>query len=247
MGQKAGEKWTAEAVSQPTIPKSDRLLDAGLVLPQQCGGQCPVPLLFLKVGSVLQKHVQRRRLVGRCVHEHFKDRIDGSAILVDFGARSSWCCFQTTTSQQASQRFVRGASQPSQDEHLAPLVDHKILREVSRQVGLPGFCKKPAGRVVQQHRGRVGFQQLTHPLADLRVPATDTTHEHRRDTAGFAGHVDRLLFFVNLIDPPGAAGEQNALAGRERLRNRKCPRSAANPPKLSAISLSAAFLRHELA
>ena len=26
MGQKAGEKWTAEAVSQPTIPKSDRLL-----------------------------------------------------------------------------------------------------------------------------------------------------------------------------------------------------------------------------
>ena len=28
MGQKAGEKWTAEAVSQPTIPKPDRLLDA---------------------------------------------------------------------------------------------------------------------------------------------------------------------------------------------------------------------------
>ena len=27
MGQKVGEKWTAEAVSQPTIPKSDRLLD----------------------------------------------------------------------------------------------------------------------------------------------------------------------------------------------------------------------------
>ena len=27
MGQKAGEKWTAEAVSQPTIPKSDRLLE----------------------------------------------------------------------------------------------------------------------------------------------------------------------------------------------------------------------------
>ena len=27
MGQKAGKKWTAEAVSQPTIPKSDRLLD----------------------------------------------------------------------------------------------------------------------------------------------------------------------------------------------------------------------------
>ena len=27
MGQKAGEKWTAEAVSQPTIPKPDRLLD----------------------------------------------------------------------------------------------------------------------------------------------------------------------------------------------------------------------------
>ena len=26
MGQKAGKKWTAEAVSQPTIPKSDRLL-----------------------------------------------------------------------------------------------------------------------------------------------------------------------------------------------------------------------------
>ena len=26
MGQKAGEKWTAEAVSQPTIPKPDRLL-----------------------------------------------------------------------------------------------------------------------------------------------------------------------------------------------------------------------------
>ena len=26
MGQKVGEKWTAEAVSQPTIPKSDRLL-----------------------------------------------------------------------------------------------------------------------------------------------------------------------------------------------------------------------------
>ena len=28
MGQKAGEKWTAEAVSQPTIPKPDWLLDA---------------------------------------------------------------------------------------------------------------------------------------------------------------------------------------------------------------------------
>ena len=28
MGQKAGEKWTAEAVSQPTIPKPDRLLEA---------------------------------------------------------------------------------------------------------------------------------------------------------------------------------------------------------------------------
>ena len=27
MGQKAGEKWTAEAVSQPTLPKSDRLLE----------------------------------------------------------------------------------------------------------------------------------------------------------------------------------------------------------------------------
>ena len=27
MGQKAGKKWTAEAVSQPTIPKPDRLLD----------------------------------------------------------------------------------------------------------------------------------------------------------------------------------------------------------------------------
>ena len=26
MRQKAGKKWTAEAVSQPTIPKSDRLL-----------------------------------------------------------------------------------------------------------------------------------------------------------------------------------------------------------------------------
>ena len=26
MGQKAGKKWTAEAVSQPTIPKSDRLV-----------------------------------------------------------------------------------------------------------------------------------------------------------------------------------------------------------------------------
>ena len=26
MGQKAGKKWTTEAVSQPTIPKSDRLL-----------------------------------------------------------------------------------------------------------------------------------------------------------------------------------------------------------------------------
>ena len=26
MGQKTGEKWTAEAVSQPTISKSDRLL-----------------------------------------------------------------------------------------------------------------------------------------------------------------------------------------------------------------------------
>ena len=26
MGQKAGKKWTAEAVSQPTIPKSDRLM-----------------------------------------------------------------------------------------------------------------------------------------------------------------------------------------------------------------------------
>ena len=30
MGQKAGEKWTAEAVSQPTIPKSDRLLEGGI-------------------------------------------------------------------------------------------------------------------------------------------------------------------------------------------------------------------------
>ena len=27
MGQKAGKKWTAEAVSQPTFPKPDRLLD----------------------------------------------------------------------------------------------------------------------------------------------------------------------------------------------------------------------------
>jgi len=27
MGQKAGEKWAAAVVSQPTIPKSDRLLD----------------------------------------------------------------------------------------------------------------------------------------------------------------------------------------------------------------------------
>ena len=26
MGQERGEKWTAEAVSQPTAPKSDRLL-----------------------------------------------------------------------------------------------------------------------------------------------------------------------------------------------------------------------------
>ena len=26
MGQKAGKKWTVEAVSQPTIPKSDRLM-----------------------------------------------------------------------------------------------------------------------------------------------------------------------------------------------------------------------------
>jgi hypothetical protein len=28
MGPKAGEKWTAAAVLQPTLPKSDRLLDA---------------------------------------------------------------------------------------------------------------------------------------------------------------------------------------------------------------------------
>ena len=28
MGQKAGKKWTAEAVSQPTFPKPDRLLEA---------------------------------------------------------------------------------------------------------------------------------------------------------------------------------------------------------------------------
>ena len=27
MGKEAGKKWTAEAVSQPTIPKSDRLLE----------------------------------------------------------------------------------------------------------------------------------------------------------------------------------------------------------------------------
>ena len=26
MGQKASKKWTAEAVSQPTVPKPDRLL-----------------------------------------------------------------------------------------------------------------------------------------------------------------------------------------------------------------------------
>ena len=51
MGQKAGKKWTAEAVSQPTFPKPDRLLD--------------------RPGRTRRRHHQRR--AGRLVHlkRHF--------------------------------------------------------------------------------------------------------------------------------------------------------------------------------
>ena len=42
MGQKAGEKWTAEAVSQPTIPKPDRLLVRHAPLDARGGSpKCP--------------------------------------------------------------------------------------------------------------------------------------------------------------------------------------------------------------
>jgi len=35
MGQKDGEKWTAAVTSQPTLPKSDRLLDSGNLPPHR--------------------------------------------------------------------------------------------------------------------------------------------------------------------------------------------------------------------
>ena len=41
MGQKDGEKWTAAAASQPTLPKSDRLLAAVVKVCSWCGRDHP--------------------------------------------------------------------------------------------------------------------------------------------------------------------------------------------------------------
>ena len=49
MGRKAGEKWTAEAVSQPTFPKSDRLLGES-----RCA--CTGP----RYGLILRLHAARQ-------------------------------------------------------------------------------------------------------------------------------------------------------------------------------------------
>ena len=47
IAQKIGEKWTGGGVSQPTIPKSDRLLGyaAGLNIPDQPASGHPGPLM----------------------------------------------------------------------------------------------------------------------------------------------------------------------------------------------------------
>ena len=64
MGQKAGEKWTAEAASQPTIPKSDRLLGhtAG-PMPPRIHVDTPLSAgILLALPANAARHVQVLRL-----------------------------------------------------------------------------------------------------------------------------------------------------------------------------------------
>ena len=60
MGQEAGEKWTAEAVSQPTIPKPDRLLELPFMAATAQSGNQALWTCGQKMHSIQRKPAARQ-------------------------------------------------------------------------------------------------------------------------------------------------------------------------------------------
>lgn len=196
-------------------------IHAAIRAAQQAAGQCPVPFLALQILRVRQQNVERRKRLPACITQRLQD---GCRRLTfqHFDARPGRRGDESTLAQQAGDGFIRRISQPREQQHLLTLIQLTDHRKIPPPIGGSALGEQALGDGVQVGRHVLGLQQLAHSLSHSGVDASHAAGEQRWRSAGCAADEDRLLRFVNVIDVPGAAGEQDALPDRERLRDRQC-------------------------